>query len=318
MTNEQALAFIKIIETALGRDKTITELAEDEDLRKIMAEIHGDGRIMAMDGLILDVLRNLVSRGAQAVDGNGDTLSLWSWKGQDGIERTEVARLRQGTDVNFLKIVRQHMGRFDLHEVAIKANVMEMIEENAIFKEHAQKVADTFERMRTAIEERDQLLAREFEGKDLAQIFADEMVKHKAANYIEYGFTSSKGRQITVTTREVGKGLTPGQVVQKTKDAAKRWKALAKRLLKRLNAPTEAQQQDWTLAVTPNDQTSATVPGLTTEQEKAVLMIWPTCGGTFKVGETQIMAYRGTAEQVAGVGEYLFKHGHAVSWEHQT
>jgi rhodanese-related sulfurtransferase len=34
--------------------------------------------------------------------------------------------------------------------------------------------------------------------------------------------------------------------------------------------------------------------------------------------ETQIMAYRGTGEQVAGVAEYLSKHGFGVAWERQT
>lgn len=309
MTNEQTLNFIKIIETTLDRDKTITDLAEDEGMRKIMAEIHGDGSVRAMDGLILDTIRNMVSNGARAVDGNGDILSLWSWKGADGIERTEVARMRQGADVNFFKIVRRRMGRFDLPEVAIKTNLMEMIEERAIFKEHAAKVADTFDTLRAAIEERDQLLAHEFEAKDLAQIFADEMVKHKAANYIEYGFTSGKGRQITVTIREVGKGLTPGQVVAKTKAAAAQWKAVAKRLRSRLHM--DAPQKDWTLAVTP-------LADLTCDQERAAILIWPTCKGTFKTGETQIMGYRGTAEQVAGVAEYLGKHGLAVAWERQT
>ena len=309
MTSEQTLGFIKIIETALERDKTITDLAEDEGMRKIMAEVHGDGAVRAMDGLILDTIRNMVSNGARAVDGNGDMLSLWSWKGADGIERTEVARMRQGVDVNFFKIVRRRMGRFDLPEVAIKTNLMEMIEEHAIFKEHAAKVADTFDTLRAAIEERDQLLAREFEGKDLAQIFADEMVRHKAANYIEYGFTSGKGRQITVTAREVGKGLTPGQVVAKTKAAAAQWKAVAKRLRSRLHM--DVPQKDWTLAVTP-------IADLTCDQERAAILIWPTCKGTFKTGETQIMGYRGTAEQVAGVAEYLNKHGLAVAWERQT
>ncbi len=312
MTNEQTLAFIKIIETALGWDKTITELAEDEALRKIMAEIHGDGTIMAMDGLILDVLRNLISRGAQVVDGNGDTLSLWSWKGQDGIERTEVARLRQGTDVNFLKIVRQHMGRFDLHEVAIKANVMEMIEENALFKDHAQKVADTFERMRTAIEERDQLLAREFEGKDLAQIFADEMVKHKAANYIEYGFTSSKGRQITVTTREVGKGLTPGQVVAQTKDAAKRWKTLAKRLRTRLNKVLTEGARDWAVTLVPI--LFGTTPSA---QLRALTLFWPHLSTTnvdlaVRQGSSLHMTYYGTKSQYEDMCKTLREGGFTI------
>ena len=309
MTSEQTLGFIKIIETALGRDKTITDLAEDEGMRKIMAEVHGDGAVRAMDGLILDTIRSMVSNGAQAVDGNGDMLSLWSWKGADGIERTEVARMRQGADVNFFKIMSRRMNRPDLTGAAIKTLTMEMIEEHEIFKEHAAKVADTFDTLRAAIEERDQLLAREFEGKDLAQIFADDLARWKAANYLEYRFDTESGTTYTVTVKRLGKGKTPGEVAADHMRRAKTWKALAKRLRTRLNK--DALQQDWTLAVTPHAD-------LTCDQERAAILIWPTCKGTFKTGETQIMGYRGTAEQVAGVAEYLNKHGLAVAWERQT
>lgn len=276
MTNEQTLAFIKIIETALERDKTITELAENETLRKIMGEVHGDGAVRAMDGLILDMIRNMVSNGARAVDGNGDMLSLWLWKGADGIERTEVARVRQGVDVNFFKIVRRRMGRFDLHDVVIKTNLMEMIEEHSIFKEHAVKVADTFDTLRAAIEERDQLLAREFEGKDLAQIFADDMARFKAANYLEYRFNTESGTTYTVTVKRLGAGKTPGEIAAQNARRAAKYKALCKSLLARLHK--DAPQKDWTLAVTPNPDSNL-ISGLTPDQERAALMIWPTCGG---------------------------------------
>lgn len=101
---------------------------------------------------------------------------------------------------------------------------------------------------------------------------------------------------------------------QNARRAAK-YKALCKSLLARLHK--DAPQKDWTLAVTPNPDSNL-ISGLTPDQERAALMIWPTCGGAFKIGETQVMAYRGTAEQVAGVAEYLGKHGFGVAWERQT
>jgi uncharacterized protein YdbL (DUF1318 family) len=181
-------------------------------------------------------------------------------------------------------------------------------------------ILDRVNEARAEIERLSVALNEKISAQDIATIFAEDMARFKAANYLEYRFNTESGTTYTVTVKRLGAGKTPGEIAAQNANRAAKYKALCKSLLARLRK--DALQKDWTLAVTPNPQTltpdSDLISGLTTDQERAALMIWPTCGGAFKIGETQIMAYRGTDEQVAGVAEYLSKHGFGVAWERQT
>jgi hypothetical protein len=181
-------------------------------------------------------------------------------------------------------------------------------------------ILDRVNEARAEIERMHEAMAEKIKAQDIALIFAEDMARFKAANYLEYRFNTESGTTYTVTVKRLGVGKTPGEIAALNVRRAAKYKALCKSLLARLRK--DAPQKDWTLAVIPNPQTltpdSDLISGLTPDQERAALMIWPTCGGAFKIGETQIMAYRGTGEQVAGVAEYLSKHGFGVAWERQT
>lgn len=176
-------------------------------------------------------------------------------------------------------------------------------------------ILDRVNEARAEMERMHKAMAEKIKAQDIALIFAEDMARFKAANYLEYRFNTESGTTYTVTVKRLGAGKTPGEIAAQNARRAAKYKALCKSLLARLHK--DAPQKDWTLAVTPNPDSNL-ISGLTPDQERAALMIWPTCGGAFKIGETQVMAYRGTAEQVAGVAEYLGKHGFGVAWERQT